>query len=62
MAATIGDGRGRRDVRHHTVMYDLPQVSPDRFVPKGAIAFFATMIVFYAVVWILLMAVMVARG
>jgi hypothetical protein len=38
------------------------QVSPDRFVPKGAIAFFAAMIVFYAALWILLMAVMVVRG
>jgi hypothetical protein len=38
------------------------KVSPDRFVPKGAIAFFAAMIVFYGAVWLLLMAVMVARG
>jgi len=37
-------------------------VSPDRFVPKGAIAFFATMIAFYAVVWLLLMAIMVSRS
>jgi hypothetical protein len=43
-------------------MYDPAKVSPDRFVPKGAIAFFAAMIVFYGAVWLLLMAVMVARG
>jgi hypothetical protein len=40
----------------------VDQVSPDRFVPKGAIAFFATMIVFYAAVWLALMAVLLSRS
>jgi len=34
----------------------------DRFVPKGAIAFFAAMMVFYGLVWLSLMALMVSRG
>ena len=32
------------------------------FVPKGAIAFFVSMIVFYAAIWLLLMGIMIARG
>jgi len=40
----------------------MSQVSPDRFVPKGAIAFFAAMIAFYAVVWLVLMAVLISRS
>jgi hypothetical protein len=32
------------------------------FVPRGAVAFFAAMIVFYAAFWFLLFAVMVARS
>jgi hypothetical protein len=40
----------------------IPVVSPDRFVPKGTIAFFVGMIVFYGAVWLLLMAIMIARG
>ncbi len=32
------------------------------FVPRGAIAFFAAMIVFYAAFWFLMMAIMVGRG
>ena len=37
-------------------------MSSEKFVPKGAIAFFAAMVAFYAVTWVLLMAVMIARG
>jgi hypothetical protein len=32
------------------------------FFPRGAVAFFAAMIVFYAAFWFLMMAVMVSRG
>jgi len=32
------------------------------FVPRGAIAFFVTLIVFYAAVWLLIAAVMWSRG
>lgn len=32
------------------------------FVPRGAVAFFAAMMLFYAAIWLLLMFVMVSRG
>ncbi len=32
------------------------------FVPRGAVAFFASLIVFYAAFWLLMMVVMVSRG
>jgi hypothetical protein len=32
------------------------------FVPRGAVAFFVALIALYAVVWVLLMALMVQRG
>jgi hypothetical protein len=32
------------------------------FFPRGAIAFFAAMIVFYAAFWFLMMGIMVGRG
>lgn len=32
------------------------------FVPRGAVAFFLSMIVFYAAIWLLLMGIMIARG
>jgi hypothetical protein len=32
------------------------------FVPRGAIAFFAALIAIYAVIWLLLMALMIQRG
>lgn len=32
------------------------------FVPRGAIAFFASLILFYAAFWLLMMAIMVNRG
>ncbi len=32
------------------------------FFPRGAVAFFAAMVVFYAAFWLLLMFVMVSRG
>lgn len=32
------------------------------FFPRGAIAFFVSMVVFYAAVWLLLAAIMVSRG
>lgn len=34
----------------------------DTFFPRGAIAFFAAMIVFYAAIWFLIMGIMVSRG
>jgi hypothetical protein len=38
----------------------MPDETP--FFPRGAIAFFAVMMVFYAAFWFLIMAVMVSRG
>lgn len=32
------------------------------FVPRGAVAFFVAMMLFYGAFWLLLMLVMVARG
>lgn len=33
-----------------------------RFFPRGAVAFFASLIAFYAAFWLLLMFIMVSRG
>ncbi len=33
-----------------------------KFVPRGAVAFFVAMIVFFAAFWLLMMFVMVSRG
>jgi hypothetical protein len=38
------------------------QSDDSTFFPRGAVAFFAAMIVFYAAIWFLLMAVMIRRG
>jgi len=38
------------------------QSTRNSFFPKGAIAFFATMIVVYAGFWVLMYALMAARG
>jgi hypothetical protein len=32
------------------------------FVPRGAVAFFAAMIVLYAGIWLLLLGIMIRRG
>jgi hypothetical protein len=32
------------------------------FVPRGAVAFFVSLIAFYAVFWLLMMLLMVSRG
>ena len=34
----------------------------DDFFPRGAVAFFVTMMVVYAATWLLIFAVMVSRG
>jgi hypothetical protein len=34
----------------------------EKFVPRGAIAFFVTMAVLYAGVWFLLLSIMIRRG
>lgn len=34
----------------------------DDFVPRGALAFFAGMMVFYVAFWLLVTAIMVGRG
>lgn len=39
-----------------------PRQDVDPFVPKGAIAFFAAMIVFYVAFWFGLYALLVQRG
>jgi hypothetical protein len=37
-------------------------MNDSEFVPRGAIAFFAAMMIFYVVFWLLMTALMVARG
>ena len=37
-------------------------MNDSEFVPRGAIAFFAAMMIFYVVFWLLMAALMVARG
>ena len=37
-------------------------MNDSEFVPRGAIAFFAAMMIFYVVFWVLMTALMVARG
>ncbi|MCX7930590.1 MAG: hypothetical protein N2663_07720 [Chlorobi bacterium] len=37
------------------------QVSGERFVPKGAIAFFAALVVFYAMLWFAVYAELLGR-
>ena len=32
------------------------------FVPRGAVAFFVSMILFYGAIWLLMMRIMIARG
>jgi hypothetical protein len=32
------------------------------FVPRGAVAFFAALILFYAAIWLMMMAILVSRG
>jgi hypothetical protein len=32
------------------------------FFPRGAVAFFAAMIVFYAALWVVIFSIMVSRG
>jgi hypothetical protein len=39
-----------------------PESTRNSFFPKGAIAFFATMILVYAGLWALMYALMAARG
>jgi len=39
-----------------------PPLGNERFVPKGAIAFFAAMILFYLVCWFAMYALLVQRG
>lgn len=34
----------------------------EKFIPRGAIAFFVTMAVLYAGVWLLLLSIMIRRG
>jgi hypothetical protein len=34
----------------------------ERFIPKGAIAFFVAMITLYAAIWFLLLRIMIRRG
>lgn len=44
-------------------MEDLQNDNNDAsFFPRGAVAFFATMMVVYAAVWLLLAAIMIGRG
>jgi hypothetical protein len=37
------------------------QEQQDRFIPKGAIAFFATLVVFYAMLWLTMYAELLGR-
>jgi hypothetical protein len=38
------------------------QETPNDFFPRGALAFFAALIVFYGLFWAAMMALMVSRG
>jgi len=42
--------------------YHLPMNDEVPFVPRGAVAFFGALILFYAAIWLLLMSIMVGRG
>ena len=48
---------GRRDV-----FAGAMQDEEAPFFPRGAVAFFAAMIVFYAALWFLIFSIMVGRG
>jgi len=54
-SATEGDARVERS-------FAARMNDETSFVPRGAVAFFAAMMVFYVAVWALLAAIMVARG
>ncbi len=43
-------------------MQEKPTEPAGSFFPRGAVAFFAAMIVFYGAFWLLIMAIMVRRG
>jgi len=42
--------------------YDRAMQEDERFIPRGAIAFFVAMIALYAAIWTLLMGIMIRRG
>jgi len=55
------------DVRHPSACAQRAAIAAmekdeGEFFPRGAVAFFAAMLVFYAGFWLLLMAIMVRRG
>ena len=43
-------------------MDEIPEKTDAQFFPRGAVAFFVTMMIVYAGTWLLLFAVMVSRG
>lgn len=44
-------------------MFNAAMESDDStFFPRGAVAFFAALIVLYAAIWFLIMAIMIGRG
>ena len=49
-------------VAAHGVRAVVRGMNDSEFVPRGAIAFFAAMMIFYVVFWLLMTALMVARG
>lgn len=51
---------GRR--AHSRRCYHGSMQEEERFIPKGAIAFFVAMIVLYAAIWFLLIGIMIRRG
>ena len=56
----------RHDTAHGCVDAPWPSI-PDMqeetpFFPRGAVAFFGAMMIFYAAFWLLVMAIMVSRG
>jgi hypothetical protein len=53
--------RDARTIRSHPIER-LPMPEEPPFFPRGAVAFFAAMMVFYAAFWLFIMAIMVSRG
>jgi hypothetical protein len=39
-----------------------PESTNDKFFPRGAIAFFVVLLVFYALLWLVIYGVMIARS
>lgn len=45
-----------------TRAYHSPMQQEDRFIPRGAVAFFVAMVSLYAAIWFFLIGIMIRRG